>query len=310
MRIFGGEQVSKMMEFLRIPEDQPIEHSMVSKAIEQAQVKVEGFNFDRRKQVVEYDDVMNKQREIIYAKRNQILESGTEETKLKEEIKEKLQKAIENLVNLYTPENVSLGEQVEIDQLVGNFCEIIPFDDRSISELKKRVKEMKSASEITEFLIKIVFDTYEQKEKRVTAPMMRQLEKFVYLSSSDRLWINHLDAMEDLREGVGLRGMNDEERIVLYKKDGYEMFERLMQSIDNEVIHQIYRAEFIQAPTVPQDVVTNADQIDQMGLADQSKSGGKPIKPVVSGQRKLGRNDPCWCGSGKKWKRCHYPQLG
>ncbi|MFH1840827.1 MAG: preprotein translocase subunit SecA [Candidatus Shapirobacteria bacterium] len=277
MRLFGGEQIKKAMEFLKIPEDQPIEHAMISKSIEQAQVKVEGFNFDRRKQVVEYGDVMNKQREIIYRKRDQIL-TGGEQQNLKEEILGKLMSEIEN------------------------FGEIIPFDERSRQEIVKRWRNLADETAKKEFLLKVLRDTYEQREKQVGAPVMREMEKFVYLASLDRLWIDHLDQMDDLREGIGLRGYGQQDPLVEYKKEAYASFERLMRAIDFEVNRRIFRVQVGPTPPspIPVNVQTNIDTADGTGLAQ---------RPVIVG-KKFGRNDPCWCGSGKKWKRCHYPQVG
>jgi preprotein translocase subunit SecA len=275
MRLFGGEQIKKAMEFLKIPEDQPIEHRMISKSIEQAQVKVEGFNFDRRKQVVEYDDVMNKQREIIYKRRNQILMG---EGSLREEILGKMK---------------TNWREWE---------EIVPFDDRSRREIKKRMEGLASEGECQALGEKILSDIYDQREKQVGGSVMREMERFVYLMSIDRLWVDHLDMMDDLREGIGLRGYGQQDPLVEYKKEAYASFERLMGAIDGEVVRRLFRVQAgpMLPPTMPVEVQTNVDVTDKMGLAQ---------KPVVR-KNKIGRNDPCWCGSGKKWKRCHYPQVG
>ena len=296
MRIFGGEQISHLMDVLKIPEDQPIEHGMVSRAIEQAQMKVESFNFDMRKRVVEYDDVMNKQREIIYGKRGQILQG---QLNLKEEIIAKMQNEIANLVAMYAPEGL---QKVEVEQMVNGFCEILPFDSLSQSNLRSQIAKAGSSAQITEFLGKLLADAYETREKQVGPELMREMEKFVWLQSIDRLWIDHLEAMEGLREGVGLRGAD--QAIVEYKKEGFTMFEKLMSLIDNEVIHRIFRVQVGQRPATPQPVQINIDQQDKMGLTSP------PPTAPGQGKKHLGRNDPCWCGSGKKWKKCHYPQLG
>jgi len=296
MRIFGGEQISRLMDTLRIPEDQPIEHKMVSKAIEQAQIKVEGFNFDLRKRVVEYDDVMNKQREIIYSKRKQVLEKTEKDEGLKKEILEKMEQ-----------ETGRLAESLEPELIVREFCEILPLDSASQSQLQRQIAELKSTDKTRELLKKLVFEAYEMREKQIGSPVMREIEKFVCLQAIDRLWIDHLEAMESLREGVGLRGYAQQDPLVEYKKEAFSSFERLLETIENEVVRRIFRIQVAQAPTMPRQIQTNIDLQDQMGLA--SSSQGTP-KPVVSGKKKIGRNDPCWCGSGKKWKKCHYPDLG
>jgi preprotein translocase subunit SecA len=295
MRLFGGEQISHMMEVLKIPEDQPIEHGMVSRAIEQAQIRVEGFNFDMRKRVLEYDDVMNKQREIIYGKRQQLLEG---KNNLKKEIQEKINDEIIALVASTTE---------DMSQVVNNFCEILPLDDASQSQLKQQLEKVKEPEKITTLFTQMAEKAYEFREKQLGEAAMRELERLVYLFAIDRLWIDHLDIMDDLREGVGLRGANEEERIVLYKKEAFEMFEKLMGAIDGEIVRRIFRVQPVQAPAIPPSrIQTNIDTTDSMGLAARPTV----LTHALAGKKKIGRNDPCWCGSGKKWKKCHYPQVG
>ena len=305
MRLFGGEQVSHLMDMLKIPEDQPIEHKMVSKSIEQAQVKVEGFNFDQRKRIVEYDDVMNKQREIIYKRRYQLLsQSEAEGEGLKKEIQDKMAEEVSNLVAMYAPEGF---KEIEYEQIMGGFAEILPLDDRSQGGLKEKLKSLADQTKITDFLTDVMSQAYEQIEKQLTPPQMREVERMVYLRTIDHLWIDHLDAMDDLREGVGLRGYGQQDPLVEYKKEAFSSFERLMQTIDHEVARRIFRVQLApQQPIVrPQQIRTNIDQKDGMGLTSETQVA----KPISSNKNKLGRNDPCWCGSGKKFKRCHYPQL-
>ncbi|MCX6724837.1 MAG: SEC-C metal-binding domain-containing protein, partial [Candidatus Shapirobacteria bacterium] len=300
---FGGEQIARLMGMLKIPEDQPIEHGLVSKAIQQAQVKVEGFNFDMRKHVVEYDDVMNKQREIIYGKRQKILQLTDENnSELKEQIQNKMASYLANLVNMYTSEDF---EKTEVDQIINGFCEILPIDPGSQSSLKNQFVQLGSADKIIDFLTKTLLQAYDSREKQIGHGIMREIEKFVWLQSIDRLWIGHLDAMDDLREGVGLRGYGQQDPLVEYKKEAFASFEKLMAMIENEVIRRVFRVQVAQPSVRPQRIQTNIDTQDNMGLKTSTSS---PVtKP--SGKR-LGRNDPCWCGSGKKWKKCHYPQLG
>ena len=296
MRIFGGDQVSKMMTLFKLPEDQPLEHGMVSKAIEQSQVKVEGFNFDQRKHLVEYDDIANKQREVIYRLRRKVLEGQN----WKEEILTIIKGEIDNLIRMYFPEGISEPEK---EKIIHGFCEIVPFDDQSQLRLADQIGQVKDPEKISEFLLKIVTDLYDSREKQLGPELSREIEKFAYLSSIDKLWMDHLDAMDDLRDGVGLRGNNDQERIAIYKKDAFEMFETLVRQIDYEVVRKIFRIQVGAAPPpmpMPQNISTNLDSSDSTGLKQ---------KPVVV-EKKLGRNDPCWCGSGKKFKHCHYPQLG
>ncbi|PIZ50265.1 preprotein translocase subunit SecA [Candidatus Woesebacteria bacterium CG_4_10_14_0_2_um_filter_39_14] len=302
MRLFGGEQIANLMGMLRIPEDQPIEHGLVSKAIQQAQVKVEGFNFDMRKRVVEYDDVMNKQREIIYGKREKILRAdGEKNLELKEQIQEKMNQYLANLVNTYSPEGL---EKVEVEQIINNFCEVLPLDSGSQSRLKEQMEKVKTPQEINDFLRKILMEAYESREKQVGLELMREIEKFVWLQSIDRLWIDHLDAMDNLREGVGLRGYGQQDPLVEYKKEAYTSFEKLMGMIEEEVIKRLFRIQVAQPPPQYRNIQTNVDTKDKMGLKPSTKN-------------KPGRNDPCPCGkidpkTGKpiKYKKCCYPKYG
>jgi len=300
---------------------------MVSRAIEQAQVKVEGFNFDMRKRVVDYDDVMNKQREIIYGKRQQILEKETKETKedtLKTEIQDKMATDVTNLVAMYSPEGYT---KPEYEKIVAGFCEILPLDGNSQGRLKSRLKKIKTQEKITDFLTKMVIDAYNAREKQVTPEVMGQIERFVFLSTIDRLWMDHLDAMDSLREGIGLRGYAQKDPLVEYKAEAFSAFERLMSGIDYEVARRIFRVQVARqpTPTIPQEAVEGRGEIPMPGAQPplerpaqgapvapmpSGQPTGPRIKPIVSGRKKLGRNDPCWCGSGKKFKKCHYPQLG
>ena len=295
MRLFGGEQIANLMGMLRIPEDQPIEHGLVSKAIQQAQVKVEGFNFDMRKRVVEYDDVMNKQREIIYGKREKILRAdGEKNLELKEQIQEKMNQYVANLVNNYSPEGL---ERIEAEPIMNGFCEVLPLDSGSQSRLKEQMEKVKTPQEINDFLRKILMEAYESREKQVGLELMREIEKFVWLQSIDRLWIDHLDAMDNLREGVGLRGYGQQDPLVEYKKEAYTSFEKLMGMIEEEVIKRLFRIQVAQPPPQYRNIQTNVDTKDKMGLKPSTKN-------------KPGRNDPCPCGSGKKYKKCCYPKYG
>ncbi len=304
MRLFGGEKIATLMTTLRLPEDQPIEHSMVSKAIEQSQVKVEGFNFDMRKRVVEYDDVMNKQREIIYQKRQEILKAADQANgELKKEVQEKMIADLDNLVALYAPEGIT---QIEYDQIVNGFCEILPLDGNSQGKLKDQLKKIKEVEKIKDILGKLVMDAYQTREKQVGSETMRQIERFVYLRTIDRLWVDHLDAMNDLREGVTLRGYGQKDPLVEYKKEAFASFERLLGSVDHDIIRQIFRIQVGQPRSTPQPVQTNIDVQNGIGLTPQPEQA----RPRVVKKKKVGRNDPCPCGSNKKYKKCCYPKYG
>ncbi|MFC1727309.1 preprotein translocase subunit SecA [Patescibacteria group bacterium] len=333
MRIFGGEQVSRIMTALKIPENQPIEHKMISKAIETAQSRVEGFHFDARKRVVEYDDVMNKHREIIYAQRKQLLEKDLAGSKkkgevvgLKAEVLEKMGAEVSNIVAMHAPSGlpVSKGALVKTDygQIVKGFCEILPFDHGSQARLQAQLEKAKNSEKIIKLLIDLLTNAYEKRESQLGTSVMRDLERIVYLRTMDRLWVNHIDAMDDLREGIGLRG-DAKTALAEYKKEAYGMFESLMGAIDDEIVRRIFRVHV--GPKVAasplQGIKTNIDQQDGMGLRPSPSAGSVPpikssspsSRSVVShsGKKKIGRNDPCWCGAKNpntkkpyKYKKC------
>ena len=297
MRIFGGERISGIMDALKIPEDQPIENALIARAIEQAQGKVEGFHFDTRKHVVEYDDVANQQRTIIYKLRREILESKN----LKEEVAEKLREQISFLVNSAF---VTDGQQVDYERLLVEFLEIAPFDDSSQKALLNQISELKDKEKIEELLLHLIEQSYSTREKQLGEEQMRNIEKYAYLSSIDNLWIEHLDNLEDLREGIGLRGYGQREPLVEYKNEAFELFDKLMANIDLTLVRRIFRI----VPTMAAQPVinieqaeTNEDVKDGTGLVAEKS---KKTKQVVNKEKTVGRNDPCPCGSGLKYKRC------
>ncbi|HEY6063844.1 MAG TPA: preprotein translocase subunit SecA, partial [Chitinophagaceae bacterium] len=234
MRIFGGEQIGSLMDRLKLPEDQPIENKLISRSIEQAQVKVEGFHFDSRKNLVEYDNVINQQREIIYKLRQRILESK----ELKVEILDKLTHATEKVLLLSTsPEN----NLIDYEKVLINMLEIVPFDDGSMKKIKGELEKMKSNQEITDFIARIFTDIYETREKGLGSEGMRMVEKYVYLGSIDKHWIDHIDHLDGLREAVRLRGYGQRDPLVDFKNEAFELFEGLIDRIDNELTRRIFR---------------------------------------------------------------------
>ena len=281
MRIFGGEQIGSIMTKLKFPEDQPIENKLVNRAIEQAQVKVEGFHFDTRKRVVEYDDVANQQRGIIYGLRAKVLSSD----ELKEEILEKLGHQLETI------------DKTDAEKAVIGLLDIVPFDDMSREEIKGRLKKIKDEEKLQEFLTRVVRDTYESREKQMGTHTMRLVERYAYLGAIDHLWIDHIDRIDGLREGVTLRAYGQRDPLIDFKSEAFSMFEALVDKIDEELAHRIFRIGISPRPEIPLERArTNIDRSDNIGL--------------TGNRGKIGRNDPCPCGSGKKYKKCHYPQYG
>ena len=339
MRIFGGEQVAKVMNLLKMPEDTPIENPMVSRAIEGAQKKVEGHNFDIRKTTVEYDDVANQQRQIIYGVRKKVLEAAAnlKESTLKQDILQKIGAEITRIVEVNTLEGLDVGKIVE------EFTTIINFDPNSTEAIEKEVATIPSAEKISEFLSKLAHDLYEEREKNVGVEIARQMEVFVFLNTIDTLWIEHLDTMDDLRAGIGLRGYGQRDPLIEYKKEAFELFSKLVANIDFEIVHRIYKIAVQQGPQVPQPIqveekhpeieVGVEQEAREIGVKIQEKTIPPDFPPGYAGTKvtieragqvvaqetygekgqltkshgKVGRNDPCWCGSGKKYKKCHYP---
>ena len=304
MRIFGGDKISSLMTTLQIPEDQPIENRLISKAIEQAQTKVEGFNFEARKRLVEYDDVANQQREIVYGLRKKVLESEN----LKREVTGKIQEQVSSLVDLAFVEG-----GVDFERLTLMFLEIAPFDDESQKRLVGKVGEIGEQGKVRGFLLDLVDDLYKKREEQL-GENMRQVEKFAYLSSIDNLWVEHLDNLDDLREGVGLRGYGQKDPLVEFKNEAFQLFEKLIADIDANLVRRVFRIVPRTAePAINiEEAQTNIDKTDLTGLAQTpiTRAVAKEGYMGAVKQKKLGRNDPCWCGSGKKWKKCHYPQTG
>ncbi len=308
MRIFGGEQISGIMDRLNLPEDQPIENGLIGRAIEQSQVKVEGFHFDIRKRLVEFDDVANQQREIVYGLRSRILGS----TDIKGEVVEKLTHQIEKLLLITTSE---IDNTIDYERLVVGLADIIPFDDSSIKRIKGEVEKVKNKEEIQSFLEKVLMDVYSAREKEIGEKVMRDVEKYAYLGSIDHLWMDHIDHIDDLREGVNLRGYGQRDPLVEFKNEAYTLFENLIEKIDEELSHRIFRIGVgVPQSEIPLNLAReNLDKSDTTGLSgnanDAAKSGQPAFAKAPGAQKKLSRNDPCWCGSGKKFKRCHYPKM-
>jgi len=313
MRIFGGDQIKSLMDRLSIPEEQPIENRLVSRAIEQAQVKVEGFNFDLRKSVVEYDDVANQQREVVYKLRRKVLESEDLSQEILSKLETKVEKIITSSQNLAGQDQIKT--ELDFDYILAGFLEIIPFDDSAKENLKKQLTKFKSAAETKEFLIKTVKDIYEARQKQF-GEVAKQIDKFAYLGAIDHLWIEHIDYLDSLRENVRLQAYAQKDPLVEFKNEAYRSFENLLERIDDELTRRIFRIGVMERPReIPlAEAKTNIDTADKMGLTEERKQNS-PTQAVAAainsnaGHKKIGRNDPCWCGSGKKWKKCHYPQL-
>lgn len=303
MRLFGGDQVAKLMTVFKLPEDVPLEHPMVSRSIEQAQTKVEGFHFDSRKHLVEYDDVLNKHREIVYRLRRHAL--------MEEQQKEKILENITSEINTIVGVNAE-GGSFAYEKIIQEFSTIIPFDEQSVTRLIEQIKTLFTHQDIVEFLTKISTDMYEAREKQISSEVMRQVERWVSLSVIDNLWMDHLEAVDDLREGIGLRGYGQRDPLVEYKNEAFSMFERLIGMVESEIAHRIFKVQVQLQPGTQKAPSSEHVLATETKLTKEAKKArtneDKTPKTVVHQKKELGRNDPCWCGSGKKWKKCHYPK--
>ncbi|MGI6585228.1 MAG: preprotein translocase subunit SecA [Gracilibacteraceae bacterium] len=283
MRLFGSEKIMNLVESLGMEEDMTIEHPLLSKSIENAQKRVEGRNFDIRKHVLQYDNVMNKQREVIYSQRRQVL-LGED---IRENIMEMIAEVIEDAVTTYTVGS-EFAEEWDIKGLMEYLHRIfLPKNAFSKEELMSFSRE-----EFTDALINKAVKIYESKESQVDAQVMRELERVALLRTVDTKWIDHIDAMDQLREGISLRAYGQKDPVQAYQIEGYDMFQELIRNIKEDTVRFIYNVNLSSLPKrekVAEPVVTNQE--------------GGMRKPIVK-EEKIGRNDPCPCGSGKKYKKC------
>ena len=290
MRLFGSDRIKGMMETMGLDEDTPIDAKILSGAIENAQKNVESRNYQTRKNVLEYDDVMNTQRKVIYGQRSQVLEG------------EDLQNQVAHMMEVVAERNVNaaFGEQAHISRsdflsLLSHFDGICfpkgawSYTDEALATL---TKEQAAAD-----LLSIMKTYYQKKEAALTTPVMRELERVVTLRVVDEYWMDHLDAMTDLRQGIGLRAYGQNDPVVEYKREGYEMFENMIDSIREEIVRRMFLVQVKPQTEIKREKVAK--------VTSEGGAGDKTVKrqPQVR-KAKVGRNDPCPCGSGKKYKNC------
>ena len=289
MRLFGSDNISGIMDKLGMEEDEPIEHKIVTRSIESAQKKVEARNFEIRKQVLEYDDVMNQQREVIYDQRRQILEKAD----LKETVLDMASHIVDRSMDMYAPKD-AYSEDWDVKSLI-SYAEEFYAPAGFLKEDK--LQEM-SRDELETFLHKAAVDYYNAREENNTAPIMRELENLVMLKVVDSHWMEHLDAMDALREGIGLRAYGQRDPLVEYKFEAYEMFEAMKEAIVDDVVRYMYRVNVVTQPVVE-------DHLSEASTNNPNVDGSTETpKEPVRNDSTAGRNDPCPCGSGKKYKNC------
>ncbi len=292
MRLFASDNVAKIMDKLGMEEDEPIEHSLITKSIEHAQKKVEARNFDIRKHVLEYDDVMNQQREIIYGERKKILNGEN----LRENIFGMINHIIKAEMNQYANEKL-YPEEWQLDELIKDAEKIYS----SPGQLNKSELEKLSRDELKEYLEKVAADNYKSREDIYGAETMRELERVIMLRVVDNKWMEHLDHMDMLREGINLRAYGQRNPLVEYKIEALAMFEEMEAAIQDQIAALMYHVAVVQQE---EEKIEDRLKTAQASHGDNVSPAESKKVPKTADGKKIGRNDPCPCGSGKKYKNC------
>ncbi|MEW6276047.1 MAG: preprotein translocase subunit SecA [Bacillota bacterium] len=283
MRLFGSDNIAGIMDRLGIDEDTPIEHNLITRSIETAQKRVENRNFDIRKHVLQYDDVINQQRELIYRQRRQVLAGEN----LPEIIRQMIKDVVERTVDTYCPEGVH-EEEWDLEALLKTARELfLPNHELNPADFTETGRQ-----KIKEELLALAYQAYEKREAELSPETMRELERVLLLKIVDDKWMDHLDAMDQLREGIGLRAYGQKDPLIEYKFESYEMFQNMIASIQDDVVRYLYRVNIVQAP-----------QPQRRQMVENRYQDEGPRQPIKR-ESKVGRNDPCPCGSGRKYKKC------
>jgi len=284
MRRFGGDRIKGFMQWAGMDEDTPIENALLTRAITDVQKRVEGYHFDMRKHLVEYDDVVNRHREVIYGERKKIL-SGAD---LKANILSMVREEIQGMVVAHIDER---GIDWDLEGLITDVATIFPLpptvNANALSQMKLK--------QIEDNLVRLAETLYDQREKELGSDNMRVLERLVMLRMIDSLWVEHLTMMEDMRQGIGLMAAGQRDPLVAYKREGHNLFENLLSTIQHDVAHTIYRVSIVKK---------EAPQEAPSPMAQVAAGGVDKKQPLKAAAKKVGRNDPCPCGSGKKYKKC------
>jgi preprotein translocase subunit SecA len=304
LRIFGSERISHIMDRLGIEEDQPIEHRLVTRAIESAQRKVEAHNFEIRKHLLEYDNVMNKQREVIYSQRREVL--GSED--LKETVMEMIEEEGEGLVDFYTDEKEH-PEEWDLKPLQDAFYQQFSFKWSAPSTKENGIRR----DQLTEAIVEKAKEVYQKREEEFGRPTLRYLEKVIMLQSIDFHWKDHLLAVDQLKEGIGLRGYGQKDPLIEYQKEAYQMFLEMLDRIKKDTVEKLFAVQMAKEEQAVENVKLERKQTFVMSRGETAQGGGGTTESgkgvtVRREGKKVGRNDPCPCGSGKKYKRCCLPK--
>jgi preprotein translocase subunit SecA len=296
MRIFGADRIQGIMGRLGMEQGEPIEHGLVTRAIENAQKKVEAHNFDIRKHLLEYDDVLNKQREVIYSKRREFLRGEG----LKEEVLDMTAELADGIAARYANKELHPSEW-DLPALSEGFHH--QFNLRL--DFKMDEIDGLGPEGLSDLARERVIAAYEDKERRFGAPMLRQLEKVILLQTIDTLWKDHLLNMDHLKEGIGLRGYGQKNPLQEYQKEGYDLFEDMNHRVQEDVVQKLFTVELARE-SAAQQIQVEQPRPQRMILSHGNDPiAAHPSSPQKRESEKVGRNDPCPCGSGKKYKRCH-----
>jgi preprotein translocase subunit SecA len=293
LRIFGGERITGIMEKLGMEEGEPIEHNLISKAIENAQSKVEAHNFDIRKQLLEYDDVMNQQRMVIYRQRRETLDGKS----LKPVIEEIVDEKTAEIAAAFADEKVPPEEW----DLKGIHEAVYKQFNFRLQALDTDTLDGLNSDGLAQFIYDSALGVYNQREAAIAVEDFRQLERIVMLQTVDNLWKDHLLSMDHLKEGIGLRGYAQQNPLLVYKKEGFEMFQDMIYRVKEETLGILFRVQIAET-----EKLEDLRQPKEQKLVFAGSDGAAPEKkkPVKRGKKKIGRNAPCPCGSGKKYKKC------
>jgi len=291
MRRFGGDRIKTIMGWAGMDEDTPIEHKIITKSIGSAQVKVEGYHFDIRKHLLDYDDVLNTQREVIYSDRKDILE----EQNLKDKIVGMLRQEFQDLINRHLPGRHA--DDWEVSSFLGELERICPLPpDLADEDVVYKLNQ----DQVTELLSAHAESSYDSRETEIGADQMRTLERLLLLRAIDTHWVNHLTGMENLRTGIGLHAYGQRDPLVAYRSEGQQMFKDLLARMQYDVVHSLFHVTITQRPV--ESARRQAPQATKSSPMAAVAPGRRNAVPVGGG--KIGRNSPCPCGSGRKYKRC------
>ncbi|MCH8090144.1 MAG: SEC-C domain-containing protein [Chloroflexi bacterium] len=302
MRRFGGDRIKTIMNWAGLSDDVPIEHSWISKSVESAQKKVEGFNFDTRKRLVEYDDVTNNHRDVIYTQRRKILEGS--------DIKANIQEMIEGVISeaVYSYLQDDHGDEWDLEGLLSAIRVLFSLP----SDMNEERLAQMHRSEVEDLLLRHAETLYKAQEEKLGEQNMRSIERFVMLRTIDTHWVDHLTAMENMRQSIGLEAFGQRDPLVVYKRQSHEMYEELTTRIRNGIVRTIFHVSLEKKGNGQQPIDGRgkgpeariaAESSRVVSESKENKDRGRAREKVLAG--KVGRNDPCPCGSGKKYKKCH-----